>query len=496
MRRRDFITLVGSAAVWPAAAIAQQNNKKQLVGFITGFNDKEMMPIFAAFRARMQELGWIEGQNIVFDVRTTSGDYEKLDTEAGSLVSASADLIVAQGTPGLAAARKYTKTIPIVFTQVSDPVGQRLIDSLAHPGGNITGLANFEFASGGKWIELLPELDSKISHVTLITNPANENTAQYVKAITAAGDTKKVAVRVASVRDAADIQDAIENCSKKSGGGLIVFPDDLLLNHRELIVELAARYRLPAVYPFRVFPEVGGLLSYGPSFLAIFRRAADYVDKILKGTRPADLPVETPTKFELVINLKTAQALDLTISRELVFGVVLCEDVLGILLVAVVEKLVEPVRHIFGALFFVGVGMLIEPQLLAKNWPALAILTVVAIVGKTVFVSLASMLIGERPDTAVKTGFAMGQVGTFSILFALAAGGDPMGALLYSLAVALKAVTSILCPLLIRASNPAADWIDHHLPLRVQSALSQYSAWLDRTRKLPQTEGIERGKAG
>ena len=163
---------------------------------------------------------------------------------------------------------------------------------------------------------------------------------------------------------------------------------------------------------------------------------------------------------------------------------------------AVVEKLVEPVRHIFGALFFVGVGMLIEPQLLAKNWPALAILTVVAIVGKTVFVSLASMLIGERPDTAVKTGFAMGQVGTFSILFALAAGGDPMAALLYSLAVALKAVTSILCPLLIRASNPAADWIDHHLPLRVQSALSQYSAWLDRTRKLPQTEGIERGKAG
>jgi CPA2 family monovalent cation:H+ antiporter-2 len=163
---------------------------------------------------------------------------------------------------------------------------------------------------------------------------------------------------------------------------------------------------------------------------------------------------------------------------------------------AVVEKLVEPVRHMFGALFFVGVGMLIEPQLLARNWPALAVLTIVAIVGKTVFVSLASMLIGERPDTAVKTGFAMGQVGTFSILFALAAGGDPMGALLYSLAVALKAVTSVLCPLMIRASNPAADWIDRHLPVRVQNAFSQYGAWLDRTRKLPQTEGIERGKAG
>ena len=317
MRRRQFIALLGGAAVWPAAAIAQQNNKKRLIGFITGFNDKEMMPLFTAFRARLQELGWVEGQNISFDVRTASGDYTKLDTEAGSLVSVSADVIVAVGTPALIAIRQYTKTIPVVFTQVSDPVGQRLIDSLARPGGNITGLANFEFASGGKWIELLPELDSRISHVTLITNPANENTAQFVKAITAAGDTKKVAVRVASVRDAADIQDAIENSSKRPRGGLIIFPDGLLINHRELIVELAARYRLPAVYPFRIFSEVGGLLSYGPNFPAIFRRTAEYVDRILKGTKPADLPVEAPTKLELVINLKTAQALGLTISPRL-----------------------------------------------------------------------------------------------------------------------------------------------------------------------------------
>jgi len=317
MRRRQFIVLLGGAAVWPAAAIAQQNNKKRLIGFITGFNDKEMMPLFTAFRARLQELGWVEGQNVSFDIRTASGDYTKLDTEAGSLVSVSADVIVAVGTPALIAIRQYTKTIPVVFTQVSDPVGQRLIDSLARPGGNITGLANFEFASGGKWIELLPELDSRISHVTLITNPANENTAQFVKAITAAGDTKKVAVRVASVRDAADIQDAIENSSKRPRGGLIIFPDGLLINHRELIVELAARYRLPAVYPFRIFSEVGGLLSYGPNFPAIFRRTAEYVDRILKGTKPADLPVEAPSKLELVINLKTAQALDLKISPRL-----------------------------------------------------------------------------------------------------------------------------------------------------------------------------------
>jgi len=317
MRRRQFIVLLGGAAVWPAAAIAQQNNKKRLIGFITGFNDKEMMPLFTAFRARLQELGWVEGQNVSFDIRTASGDYTKLDTEAGSLVSVSADVIVAVGTPALTAIRQYTKIIPVVFTQVSDPVGQRLIDSLARPGGNITGLANFEFVSGSKWIELLPELDSRISHVTLITNPANENTAQFVKAITAAGDTKKVAVRVASVRDAADIQDAIENSSKRPRGGLIIFPDGLLINHRELIVELAARYRLPAVYPFRIFSEVGGLLSYGPNFPAIFRRTAEYVDRILKGTKPADLPVEAPTKLELVINLKTAQALGLTISPRL-----------------------------------------------------------------------------------------------------------------------------------------------------------------------------------
>ena len=317
MRRRQFIALLGGAAVWPAAAIAQQNNKKRLIGFITGFNDKEMMPLFTAFRARLQELGWVEGQNVSFDIRTASGDYTKLDTEAGSLVSVSADVIVAVGTPALIAIRQYTKTIPVVFTQVSDPVGQRLIDSLARPGGNITGLANFEFVSGSKWIELLPELDSRISHVTLITNPANENTAQFVKVITAAGDTKKVAVRVASVRDAADIQDAIENSSKRPRGGLIIFPDGLLINHRELIVELAARYRLPAVYPFRIFSELGGLLSYGPNFQDIFRRTAEYVDKILKGTKPADLPVEAPTKLELVINLKTAQALGLTISPRL-----------------------------------------------------------------------------------------------------------------------------------------------------------------------------------
>jgi putative ABC transport system substrate-binding protein len=319
MKRREFIVALGGAGLvaFPFFALAQERDRKRLVGLITGFSEKEMLPLATAFRARMQELGWTEGQNVIIDVRAANGDYAKLDAEAGKLVAASADVIVAMGTPGLTATRRYTQTTPVVFTQVADPVGQRLIASLAHPGGNATGLTNFEFSFGEKWIELLLELDPRISHVTLITNPANENTAQFVRVITASADTKKISVRVASVRGAADIQDAIEACGKQPGGSLIIFPDSLVIIHRALIIELAGRYKLPAVYPFRIFPEAGGLLSYGNSFKAIYHRAAEYVDKILKGANPADLPVEAPTKLELVINSKTAKEFGLTISPSL-----------------------------------------------------------------------------------------------------------------------------------------------------------------------------------
>jgi putative ABC transport system substrate-binding protein len=312
MRRRDFIATVGVIA-WPSLAAAEQRDRKRLVGLITSFSETEMLPLATAFRTRMRELGWTEGQDVIIDVRTASGDYEKLDAEADRLVAASADVIVAMGTSGLTATRKYTRTTPVVFTQVADPVGQRLVDSLGHPGGNATGLTNFEFSFGGKWVELLHDLDPKISHLSLITNPANENTTQFVRFIAAAADARKIPVRVASVRGPADIQDAIETCSKQPGGALIIFPDGLLIVHRALIVELAANYKLPAVYPFRIFAEAGGLLSYGTSFKAIYQRAAEYVDKILKGASPADLPVEAPTKFELVINLKTAKELGLTV---------------------------------------------------------------------------------------------------------------------------------------------------------------------------------------
>ena len=312
MRRRDFIAALGVVAC-PSLAAAEQRDRKRLVGLITSFGETEMLPLATAFRARMRELGWTEGRDVIIDVRTANGDYEKLDAEADQLVAASADVIVAMGTPGLTATRKYTRTTPVVFTQVADPVGQRLVDSLGHPGGNATGLTNFEFSFGGKWVELLQELDPRISHLSLITNPANENTTQFVRVIAAAADARKITVRVASVRGPADIQDAIEACSKQPGGALIIFPDGLLIVHRALIIELARNYKLPAVYPFRIFAEAGGLLSYGTSFKAIYHRAAEYVDKILKGASPADLPVEAPTKFELVINLKTAKELGLTV---------------------------------------------------------------------------------------------------------------------------------------------------------------------------------------
>ena len=317
MRRREFVQLLGGAALWSSGAVAQTNDKKRIIGLISGFSEAEMRPLVEAFRTRMQELGWIDGQNITVVVRTTSGDYKRLETEADSLAAASADVIVALGTPSLLAARRNSKTTPVVFAQVADPVGQKFIDSLARPGGNMTGLTNFEFAFGGKWLELLRELDPTTSHVTVITNPANANTAQFVTAITTAGNSMKVAIQNALVRNVAEIENAIETCSKQPGGSLIILPDSLAIVHRKLIIELAARYRLPAVYPFRIFAEDGGLLSYETNFKAVYSRAAEYVDKILRGTSAANLPVEAPNKLELVVNMKTAKALGLTMPRSL-----------------------------------------------------------------------------------------------------------------------------------------------------------------------------------
>jgi putative ABC transport system substrate-binding protein len=317
MRRRDFIVAGAGTVAWPFIASAQQRVSKPLVGLITGFTEADMRPLDASFRGRMRELGWIDDQNITITLRTAGGDYPKLDSDAASMVSERADVIVAMGTPGLAAVKRHTSTIPVVFTLVADPVGVGFLQNLARPGGNITGFTNFEFVVGGKWLSILRELDGTLLRVTLITNPVNPNTAHFVETITAAGKSTGVEVRSSSVRDAAEIEAAIESAAKQPHGGLIVFPDSLPVVHHDLIVKLAERFKLPAIYPFRIFPVNGGLLSYGLDYPDIYRRAAEYVDAILKGAKPGDLPDQAPNKFELIINAKAAKALGLTIPQNL-----------------------------------------------------------------------------------------------------------------------------------------------------------------------------------
>jgi len=318
MRRREFITLLGGAATtWPLLVNAQPSQRPRLVGLVTIFTRSEMRPIADAFRLRMKELGWDDGGRVTVDVRTAGGDYKLLESDTSELVSAGADVIVAMGSPVVAAVNRHTSAVPVVFTLVADPVGQHLIDNLAHPGGNLTGLTNFEFSIGGKWLELLRQFDPKISSVTLITNPVNQNTAPFVQAITAAGGTMGVTVRAEAVTGAADIERAIAAAGQSPDGSLIIFPDGLPVVHRDLIVSMAARYRLPALYPFRVFAVNGGLASYGVDFTELFRQAANFTDKILRGAKPAELPVQAPNKFELVINMKTAKALGLSVSNSL-----------------------------------------------------------------------------------------------------------------------------------------------------------------------------------
>jgi putative ABC transport system substrate-binding protein len=320
MRRRAFFSLLGGAITIPFAARTQQGDRKRLVGLITAFSETDMRPVSAAFRERMRELGWIDGQNVTIEVRTTGGDYAKLNSDAGALVAEQADVIVAMGTPGLAATKQHTSTIPVVFTLVADPVGQRFIESLSRPGGNLTGLTNFEFTIGGKWLELLRDLDPGIVRVALITNPANANTAQFVRVIAAAAKSLGVETQTVSVRNAAEIEEAIESAGNQPKSGLIVLPDGLAVVHHELIIKLAARFRLPAVYPFRIFPANGGLVSYGLDYPDIHRHAADYVDAILRGKKPGDLPVQAPNKFELVVNLKAAKAIGLAVPPGLLVG--------------------------------------------------------------------------------------------------------------------------------------------------------------------------------
>jgi putative ABC transport system substrate-binding protein len=315
MRRRQFVSLLGCAAIAPFPALAQPE-RRRLVGMITGFTEAEMRPIAHGFISRMRELGWLEGRNITIDLRAAGGSQQQLDGSARALVDDGADVIVAMGTPSLAAVNRYSRTVPVVFTMVADPVGQGLIANLSRPGGNATGLTNFEFGIGGKWLELLKQVDTRMTRVTLIVNPGNPASAPFVQPAIDAGKTMGLEVVAAWVRSADELERAI-NDAAGPGRGLVVLPDSLAVLHHAMIIRLAEQHRLPAAYPFRTFTANGGLMSYGLDYIAIYRQAADYVDRILRGTKPSDLPVEAPNKFELIVNLKAAKSMGLTVPQSL-----------------------------------------------------------------------------------------------------------------------------------------------------------------------------------
>jgi putative tryptophan/tyrosine transport system substrate-binding protein len=314
-RRRAFITLRGAAAAWPLAARAQQGERMLRIAVVAGNMeaDPEEQARLSAFRRQLAGLGWLEGHSIRFDYRWAATDEDRIRSTVAELVSLKPDAILTQGTPLTVAAQQQTRTIPIVFTLVADPVGSGLVASLAHPGANITGFTNFAYAIGGKWLEVLKEGAPRVTRALAIQNPANAGAPGLMHEIESGAHSFGVQVTTTSTLDAAEMERTIEAFAHGPNGGLIVLPDSTTSNLRASIVALAARHRLPAIYPFRYFAVSGGLISYGIDTADPFRRAASYVDRILRGEKPADLPVQAPNRFELVINLKTAKALGIEI---------------------------------------------------------------------------------------------------------------------------------------------------------------------------------------
>jgi putative ABC transport system substrate-binding protein len=320
MRRREFIGLLGGAAAWPLAARAQQLDVVRRIGVLTGFaeSDREGQAFVAAFREGLQKLGWVEGRNIRIDYRWAALDTDLMQRFAKELVALQPDLILTQSTPAAAAMLQQTHTIPIVFAIVADPIGSGFVASFPQPGGNITGFVTMEPTMAGKWLELLKEIAPRVARVAMLFNPATAPYAEYwLNPFKAAAASFAVQAIVAPVHDKSELESVVVAQAREPNGGLIVMPDTFTTGHRSEITSLAARYRLPAVYPYRVFAEFGGLLSYGDDLTDNFRRAASYADRILKGAKPSELPVQAPVKFELVINLKTAKALGLDVPAQL-----------------------------------------------------------------------------------------------------------------------------------------------------------------------------------
>jgi len=320
MRRREFITLFGSAAAsWPLVVRAQQPAQMRRIGVLMNLaaHDPEGQARFAAFKQGLQQFGWTDGGNVRIDIRWGEDNVDREREYAAELVTLAPDVILASGTISVAALQHATRTLPIVFVLVIDPVGAGFVGSLARPGGNITGFMNQEYSLSGKWLELLRQIAPGVTRVAVLRDPGVASGIALFGAIQNAAQSLGVEVKPIIIRDAGEIEYAIAAFARSGHGGLIVTPGASASVHRDLIIALAARHKLPTVLPYRYMVTSGGLMSYAPDLIDDFRRAAGYVDRILKGAKPGDLPVGAATKYELVINLKTAKALGLTVAPSL-----------------------------------------------------------------------------------------------------------------------------------------------------------------------------------
>jgi putative ABC transport system substrate-binding protein len=319
-RRRDFITLLGGAAAWPITARAQQRAQMRRIVFLHALaeHDPEVQARIAAFRQGLETFGWMENRNVRIEHRYSAGDVAQMQAHTAELLSSAPDLIVANSTPVIASLKDAIRTTPIIFAMLNDPLGQGFVASLSRPGGNITGFTFIDFPLIGKWLEILTEIAPKVRRVGLIFNPqTGPYFPAFLRDFKAAAPSLATEISAKPVRDGAEIDAAITALALESGSGLISSPDPFINTHRRLIIALAERHRLPAIYGLRQLISEGALITYGPDSIDIVRRSASYVDRILKGERPGDLPVQAPTKYELTINLKTAKTLGLEVPAKL-----------------------------------------------------------------------------------------------------------------------------------------------------------------------------------
>jgi len=313
--RRDFITLLGgAAAAWPVTAWAQDDRVRR-IGVLNALaeDDPEAKLRVLIFQRRLRELGWIEGRTIQIEHRWCGGNPEQIRSDAEKLVASKPDAALAITTPAVLALLQLTRSLPIVFTNVGDPIDSGFVESLARPGGNVTGIATFVNTMGGKWLELFKEVAPRTTRVIVLLNPDNPTSRGVLRSIEAAAPSFMIAIDAARVRSAGEIERALDGIARERGIGLLVVPDPVTVANRALIIGLAAQHHIPAVYPFRYFASSGGLISYGTASEEQYRQAALYIDRILKGANPSELPVQQPSKFELVVNLKAAKMIGLTV---------------------------------------------------------------------------------------------------------------------------------------------------------------------------------------